>query len=442
MSSVTAETTIRATRRVSVIGCGYLGATHAAVLASHGFEVIGIDIDATKIRTLSEGKVPFHEPGLDTLLASGVASGLLRFSTSIEDVAGCELHFVGVGTPQQPDGSCDTSYVFDAMSALAGVVRPGDVIVGKSTVPVGTADMCATILARSGAHLLWNPEFLREGHAVADSLAPDRIVIGTDGPRNGRSVRTLVSVYAKQLEAGSKLLITDWETAELVKTSANAFLAMKISFINAISEMCASTGADVDELATAIGMDDRIGAKFLKAGLGFGGGCLPKDIRALAHQADGLGSSALTELLGWVDRVNLRARERASQLVEMSCDPGGIVAVLGVAFKPGSDDVRDSPALSLVADLCAKGYLVVSHDPKVPADVIERAGGLAASSVIDACRDAQTIVIATDWEEYMQLDPTTIAETTDAHTIIDLRNCVDRGSRKAAGFEYLALGRS
>ncbi|MCU1530661.1 MAG: rkpK [Arthrobacter sp.] len=344
--------------RISVIGCGYLGAVHAACMAKLGHDVVGIDVDESKVAQLSAGHAPFYEPVLDDLLSELEQSGRLRFTTDMAAARGSEVHFICVGTPQKRgENGADLRFVDAAVASLAAYVSPGDVIAGKSTVPVGTAARLAEVIADSepGATLVWNPEFLREGHAVSDTLNPDRFIYGMpDGSEENPAVTVLDRVYETPLASGTPRLVTDYATAELVKTAANSFLATKISFINAMAELCEATGADVKLLADAIGYDDRIGRKFLNAGLGFGGGCLPKDIRAFMARAGELGADQALTFLREVDNINMRRRIRMVELAREVCDGsllGKRVAVLGAAFKPDSDDIRDSPALDVAAQL-------------------------------------------------------------------------------------------
>lgn len=423
--------------RISVIGTGYLGATHAACMASLGHTVIGVDSDPAKIDQLSAGKAPFFEPRLDPLLASET----LTFSTSLADAASqANVHFIGVGTPQRRDGlAADTSAVEKVVEDLVPLLRGRHVIVGKSTVPVGTAaglQQRADELAQDAqVEIVWNPEFLREGHAVADTLHPDRIVVGAR-PQAGWAVDLVREVYAASIEEGSPFLLMDLATAELVKASANAFLATKISFINAMAEVCEAAGADVTQLSRAIGMDERIGPKFLSAGLGFGGGCLPKDIRAFIARGEELGVSDALGFLREVDATNLRRRER---VVEMVRHFGGTrVCVLGAAFKPESDDMRDSPALDVARKLAAEGFEVSVYDPKArPQDPnLHLAGNLE-----EALRGADVTVLATEWQEFRELDPEATGNLVARRVIVDGRNVLDPVTWRKAGWQVAALGR-
>lgn len=354
--------------RMSVIGCGYLGAVHAAAMASLGHDVIGIDVDRERVETLSAGVAPFYEPQLTELLRAGLEAGRLRFSTSMADAADAAVHFLAVGTPQAPNAdAADLRYVDAAIDALLPYLRRGGVLAGKSTVPVGTAARVAERVAGTGATVVWNPEFLREGWAVHDTITPDRIVVGaTDDQAGRRAVDLLRDVYRVSTEAGTPFLVTDLATAELVKGAANAFLATKISFINAMAEIAEASGADVTLLADALGHDTRIGRRYLGSGIGFGGGCLPKDIRAFAARAEALGRGSAVGFLREVDAINLRRRDRAVQLVVDALDGqvvGRRIAVLGAAFKPFSDDIRDSPALDVAVRLRGLGADVVVTDP-------------------------------------------------------------------------------
>jgi UDPglucose 6-dehydrogenase len=433
--------------RISVIGCGYLGAVHAAGMAASGHDVVGIDVDPAKVELLASGVAPFHEPEFEPILQAGIASGRLRFSTDFADAADAELHFLAVGTPQRRGSDeADLSFVESAVDALAPHLAPGSVIAGKSTVPVGTAERLRQRIPVSVA-LAWNPEFLREGHAVDDTLRPDRIVYGLpkDPDDAHRAATALDTAYAAQLEAGVPRIAADLATAELVKASANAFLAMKISFINAVADVCAAAGADIETLADALGHDDRIGRRFLGAGLGFGGGCLPKDIRAYAARAGELGADGLTALLRDVDTINIARRHRAVDLLRSMLGgelAGRRIAVLGLAFKPDSDDLRDSPALSVAAELTQLGADVVAHDPAAG----ERAKAMRPDLRIvetaeEAVTDADAVAMLTEWTEYRQLDPVRVAELARGRVVLDARNRLDRVAWRAAGWDYRGLGR-
>ncbi len=431
--------------RISVIGCGYLGAVHAACMAELGHDVVGIDVDVRRIEQLSAGHPPFFEPGFEAALGGALASGRLSFSTDVAQAAGSAVHFIAVGTPQQ-EGSyaADLTYVFSAAEALVPHLRPGDLVVGKSTVPVGTAERLAELIEPTGARLAWNPEFLREGFAVKDTLHPDRLVYGVR-ESDEQAVTQLDEVYAKTLAEGTPKVVADYATAELVKVAANAFLATKISFINAMAEVAEATGADITALADAIGYDSRIGRKFLNAGLGFGGGCLPKDIRAFMARAQELGVDQALEFLSEVDSINLRRRQRVIDLALEVCGgsvAGVRVAVLGLAFKPNSDDVRDSPALDVASRLAELGATVVAVDPEaVETSRRVRPELNYASSTEEALRGAQAVLVLTEWQDYRELDPAAAGELVVDRVIVDGRNCLDPPKWRAAGWHYRALGR-
>jgi UDPglucose 6-dehydrogenase len=439
--------------RVSVIGCGYLGAVHAAAMASLGHDVVGIDVDPAKVAALSAGRAPFYEPGLPELLSEVAATGRLTFSTDLADAAGADVHFVCVGTPQMHgEFRADLTYVEAAMAGLLEHLRPGDVVAGKSTVPVGTAERLAEQVGPTGATLVWNPEFLREGFAVQDTLHPDRLVYGlpTDGlgvptPEGEAARKVLDEVYAAPLADETPLVVTDYATAQLVKVAANSFLATKISFINSMAELCEATGADVTRLADAIGYDARIGRRFLNAGLGFGGGCLPKDIRAFMARAGELGVSDALGFLQEIDAINLRRRVRMVDLAREVCDGsivGRRVAVLGAAFKPDSDDIRDSPALSVAAQMQLQGAHVTVTDPQAVANARAKWPDLRfAATALEAARGADVVLLATEWAEYRALDPDALAEVVTHRRILDGRNVLDPAAWRAAGWTYRALGR-
>jgi UDPglucose 6-dehydrogenase len=436
---------------ISVIGTGYLGVVHAACMADLGHTVVAIDIDAAKVESLSRGVAPMFEPGLDELLTKVLPTGRLRFTTNYAEVGGADVHFICVGTPQRKgENAADTSYVFGAAQSLAPYLREGALVVGKSTVPVGTAAQVRDRL-QAGApggvqvRLAWNPEFLREGFAIQDTVAPNRFVYGVDGPSAGADVAMLDAVYSGPLATGTPRLVTDFPTAELVKVAANAFLATKISFINAMAEVCEAAGADVVQLADAIGHDDRIGRKFLNAGLGFGGGCLPKDIRAFMARASELGANQALEFLREIDAINLSRRSKVVDLAREHCGGtlvGKRVAVLGAAFKPDSDDIRDSPALN-VAQLAHKAEAVVTvHDPKAIEAARRAYPDLQyAQSVEEACIDADVVLHLTEWKQFRDIDPAKLAAIVAHPTIIDGRNTLDPSLWHSAGWVYRALGR-
>ena len=432
--------------KVSVIGTGYLGATHAACMSSLGFEVIGVDVDASKIALLTAGKVPFYEPGLEDLLQQEIATGRLTFSTDFNAIADADVHFICVGTPQL-EGSlaADLKYVDAALDAVATVCKPGSLVVGKSTVPVGTAARLRERLLKinPGVDLAWNPEFLREGFAVEDTLHPNRLVVGVV---NDAAEAKLKEIYKSNLAENTPWVRADLPTSELVKVAANSFLATKISFINAMAEVCEAAGGDVTVLAKAIGYDPRIGSRFLQAGIGFGGGCLPKDIRAFMARAGELGADQALEFLREIDSINLRARQRVIELVRKDLSDnlaGKKITVLGAAFKPDSDDVRDSPALDIAAQIAAAGAIVTIHDPKAIAPAKKRFPALGFSEDIEgALKGAELVLHLTEWKVYRELDPAKMAKLVASPIIIDGRNALDREAWVAAGWKFRALGRA
>lgn len=431
---------------LSVIGCGYLGATHAACMSSLGFTVIGVDTDPEKVAMLSRGELPFYEPGLDTLLAQEIATGRLTFTTDFSAIADADVHFICVGTPQSADGfAADLTYVKSAVVAIAPYLKDGALVVGKSTVPVGTAQGLHDELKKSApqADLAWNPEFLREGFAIEDTLKPNRLVVGVT---NDRAEQILKEVYKPLLALNTPWIRADLATSELVKVAANSFLATKISFINAMAEICEAAGGDVTVLAKAIGYDPRIGSRFLQAGIGFGGGCLPKDIRAFMARAEELGAKSAVEFLHEIDAINLRARQRVIDVVrnDLSADLTKYkIAVLGATFKPDSDDVRDSPALDIAVQLHAAGANVLIHDPKGIEPARKRFPNLNFSETITECvKDADLILHLTEWKEYRALDPFIIGQLVKSKMIIDGRNALDRELWRSAGWKFHALGRT
>ena len=434
--------------KLSVIGCGYLGAVHAAAMASIGHDVVGIDVDERKIASLSKGEAPFFEPGLPEILAEGIASGRLRFTTVLAEAHGADVHFVGVGTPQQKDGyAADLTYVNAAVDGLIPHLRAGDIVAGKSTVPVGTAAELAARVSPTGATLVWNPEFLREGWAVQDTIDPDRLVAGVpQGEEGERAAGILREVYHPAVAKQTPFIVTDYATAELVKVAANAFLATKISFINAMAEIAEVTGADVTQLADAIGHDARIGRRFLGAGIGFGGGCLPKDIRAFSARAEELGRGESVAFLREIDAINLRRRERTVQLVVDAFD-GNVfkknVTVLGVAFKPHSDDIRDSPALDVAVRLHGLGAWVTVTDPEALGNAERLHPQLNYVADRDeALRGADAVIVVTEWDEYRrELDPDHAASLAAGRIIVDGRNCLDAAAWRAAGWTYFGMGK-
>ena len=438
--------------RISVIGCGYLGAVHASSMAKLGHQVVGVDTNEAKIEALAQGAAPFYEPGLPELLRDTIATGRLRFTTDVAEVAESQVHFLCVGTPQKRgEYAADLRYVNAAVDSLLPHLTAGALVAGKSTVPVGTARGIAERVAdvEPDAMVAWNPEFLREGFAVKDTLHPDRIVYGLPGGPGSEAASVaealLDEVYAAPLAEHTPKVVTDYTTAELVKVAANSFLATKISFINAMAELCEATGVDVTQLADAIGHDARIGRKFLNAGLGFGGGCLPKDIRAFMARAGELGVDQALSFLRQVDAINMRRRVRMVDLAREVCG-GSIVdrrvAVLGAAFKPDSDDIRDSPALNVAAQMKLQGAHVRVTDPKALANAERVWPDLTYSATAEeAARDADVVLLLTEWREYRELDPVAFSDVVAGRRIIDGRNVLDPAAWRAAGWTYRALGR-
>nr|WP_201761702.1 UDP-glucose/GDP-mannose dehydrogenase family protein [Nonomuraea sp. K271] len=433
--------------RLTVIGTGYLGITHAACMADLGYDVLGLDIDADKINRLNNGQLPIHEPGLEEVLQRGLESGRLRFTTSYEEVAAFgDVHFICVGTPQKRgEYAADVSYTHQAVESLAPLLDRECLVVGKSTVPVGTAERLADKLARLApaggeAELAWNPEFLREGFAVRDTLSPDRIVLGV---RSERAEKVLREVYEPLGEV--PFVVTDFATSELVKTAANAFLATKISFINAMAEVCEAAHADVKQLSEALSYDDRIGGRYLNAGLGFGGGCLPKDIRAFMARAGELGADQALTFLREVDDINMRRRARMVDLARELAGGsfhGCTVGVLGAAFKPNSDDIRDSPALNVAVTIGHQGGRVTIYDP-IALDNARKAHPELnyGDSAVEAVRGAHVVLLLTEWQEFLELDPEQLGAVVATRRIVDGRNCLDSELWRAAGWHYRALGR-
>ena len=437
--------------RMTVIGTGYLGATHAACMAELGHEVLGVDVDQHKIEALQNSTVPFYEPGLPEVLERNIDAGRLSFSTDYATAASfANIHFIGVGTPQQRGSyAADTRYVEAVIDDLVPKLQGHHIIFGKSTVPVGTAAALqerADRLVQDGAsvEIAWNPEFLREGYAVKDTIEPDRIVLGVNA-KDSQAEEIAREVYATPLANNTPFIVTDLQTAELVKVSANAFLATKISFINAVSEVCEIVGADVTQLADAIGYDDRIGRKFLGAGLGFGGGCLPKDIRAFMARAGELGADQALTFLREVDAINMRRRQRVVDLAREMLGSliGTRITVLGAAFKPNSDDVRDSPALAVAGQLSLAGASVRVYDPQAMDNARKVFPTLDyASSLEDALRNAELVILATEWQEFKEMEPGWVAGVVDKQKLIDGRNVLPAEAWQAAGWEIQALGRS
>jgi len=420
-------------------------------MAELGHTVIAVDSDAGKVESLSRGVAPMFEPGLDELLAVVLPTGRLRFTTDYAQAANADVHFICVGTPQRRgENAADTSFVFAAAQSLAPHLSGKALVVGKSTVPVGTAARLRDRLQQGapsgvGVRLAWNPEFLREGFAIRDTVAPNRFVYGVQGPSADADVALLDEVYASPLASGTPRLVTDFATAELVKVAANAFLATKISFINAMAEVCEAAGADVVQLADALGHDDRIGRKFLNAGVGFGGGCLPKDIRAFMARACELGADEALGFLREIDAINVRRRSRMVDLAREQCGgtlAGRRVAVLGAAFKPDSDDIRDSPALDVAEAARQEGAVVTVHDPKaIEAARLVHPELAYADTVEGACMGANVVLHLTEWKQFREIDPAALAAVVANPLIIDGRNTLDPARWRSAGWVYRALGR-
>ncbi len=431
--------------RLTVLGAGYLGITHAASMASLGFNVLGVDTDRAKVDQLNAGHLPIYEPGLGDLLQAGLDAGRMRFTTSYAEAAAFgDVHFICTGTPQRSDsGHADLSQVHACVAALGPLLERPCLIAGKSTVPVGTARRLAAELADHypGAELAWNPEFLREGTAVADTLSPDRIVAGVT---SGRAEELLRQVYADPIAGGASFFATDLETAELAKTAANAFLATKISFINAMAEICEATGGNVRSLAQILGADPRIGSAFLRAGLGFGGGCLPKDVRAFTARAQDLGVGDAVAFLREVDAINLRRRARAADLTQELAGgnlAGVPVCVLGAAFKPGSDDVRDSPALDVAQILTGMGAAVTVYDPAALENARRARPELwYAATMTEAASGAHVVLLLTEWPAFTRLTPGDLDAIVARRNIIDARGVLDPLLWREAGWQFRALG--
>ncbi|MGI8537997.1 MAG: UDP-glucose dehydrogenase family protein [Mycobacteriales bacterium] len=432
--------------RLTVIGTGYLGATHAVCMADLGFDVLGLDVDEAKVAALQAGQVPFFEPGLPELLRKSLDSGRLRFTTSYEEVGAFgDVHFLCVGTPQKlGEYAADLTFVDAAFTTLLAHARTGSLLVGKSTVPAGTAERLAEQIAaaRPDVELAWNPEFLREGFAVEDTLAPDRLVFGV---RSAAAEQRLRAAFGPVIARSTPVVVTDFATAQLVKVAANAFLATKISFINAMAEVCEATGGDVTMLSKALSYDDRIGGRFLHAGLGFGGGCLPKDIRAFMARAGELGVDQALSFLKEVDAINLRRRARMVEIAreEVGGSFGGMrVAVLGAAFKPNSDDIRDSPALDVAATIQRQGAAVCLYDPAAMDNARIKCPELGyRDSALDAAKGADLVLHLTEWTEFREMEPATLSEVVAERRMVDGRNALDPERWRSAGWTYRALGR-
>lgn len=433
--------------KIAIIGTGYVGLTTGACFAEVGHEVCCVDVDEKKVQTLLNGEIPIYEPGLADLVTKNVAAGRLKFTTSTEEgVDHGEIVFIAVPTPPQPDGSVDLKFIEKVAREIAAVLKPNAyrVIVDKSTVPVKTGEKVTDTIRRyandgTEFDVVSNPEFLREGCAVADLMKPDRIVIGT----NSDKARALMQKVYEPFVA--PVLITDINSAELIKHAANSFLALKISYINAISEICEASGADVEKVAEGIGMDKRIGRAFLNAGLGYGGSCFPKDIAAFVCIADQIGVPF--DLLKEVQRLNAhqlnrfvdKIRETLWVLQEKK------IAVWGLSFKPDTDDTRESVAMKLIDQLVAEGAEVSAYDPQG----MEKAKTLPsgdkityAESAIDAVKGAEALIIATEWPEFSVEDFKQVRELMHTPLIFDGRNLLDPLAMREFGFVYHSIGRS
>jgi UDPglucose 6-dehydrogenase len=448
--------------RLTFLGAGYLGATYAICYAELGYEVLAVDVDPHRVENFSGGEMPFHEPGLDELLKRNLAAGRLRFTTSYKEAADFgDIHFICVGTPQRSDGmGADLRYVESAVVPLAPHLTRKALIVGKSTVPVGTAEWVEQLVEKHadpalGIEVAWSPEFLQEGYAADDVMRPNRIVWAAKTEwatamlhAAHKGVFDLASTEDREVP----VVATDFATAELVKVAANAFLATKISFINAMAEVCEVAGGDVTHLARALGFDPRIGNRFLQSGVGFGGGCLPKDIRAFQARAQELGAGEALRFLHEVDLINLRRRARvvhlATELLGRRQGPAGPdlsgarIAVLGAAFKSNTDDVRDSPALAVAGMLAEAGADVRVYDPQGTENARRVHPELAyEKSLFEAVTDAELVCVLTDWAEFRNADPVSLGELASRRIIIDGKNCLDAAAWSAAGWTYRGLGR-
>ncbi len=431
--------------RIAMIGTGYVGLVSGACFADFGHHVTCIDKDAGKIDGLNAGRMPIWEPGLEALVKANVEHKRLSFTTELaEGVAGAEAVFIAVGTPaRRGDGHADLTFVFQAVRELAPLVKPGTVLVTKSTVPVGTGDKIAEILAEVGAECVSvasNPEFLREGAAIRDFKIPDRIVVGAEDERAREVLR---EIYRPLFLNQAPILFTGRRTAELTKYAANAFLATKISFINEIADLCEAVDADVQDVARGIGLDNRIGAKFLHAGPGYGGSCFPKDTVALLQTAQGAGVAQ--QIVSTVVKVNDERKAAMADRVEQAL--GGSLAdkrigVLGLAFKPNTDDMREAPSIPLIQGLQAKGASVVAYDPVAAEQAAASLSDVEfTDDPYDAAEDADAVVIVTEWDEFRALDLATLAQAMRGRTLVDLRNVYDRHEAERAGLDYYGVGR-
>ena len=433
--------------RITMIGSGYVGLVSGACLSDFGHDVICVDKDAAKIAALLAGRMPIFEPGLDQLVAVNVAAGRLRFTTDLgEAVAGAEAVFIAVGTPsRRGDGHADLSYVYDATREVAAAATGPLVVITKSTVPVGTGDRVEAILRETNPDIdfavVSNPEFLREGAAIGDFKRPDRIVIGTEDSRAREVMR---EVYRPLYLGESPILFTGRRTAELTKYAANAFLATKITFINEIADLCEAVGADVQDVSRGIGLDNRIGRKFLHAGPGYGGSCFPKDTLALLKTAED--HEAPVRIVEAVVKANDARKRKMGRKVIAALGGGEVrgktVAVLGLTFKPNTDDMRDAPSIAIVQSLVDAGVTVRTFDP----EGVEMAKAIMPDIVYcgdayEAATGADAVAIVTEWDVFRALDLKRLAEVMAAPVLVDLRNVYDRVEAERAGFAYTAIGR-
>ncbi|OEJ21488.1 UDP-glucose 6-dehydrogenase [Streptomyces agglomeratus] len=436
--------------KMTVIGCGYLGATHAACVAELGHEVLGMDSDIDKVHTLNTGKAPFFERDLDDLLAKHTESGRLKFTASYGEAADfTDLHFIGVGTPQQPGTDAyDLTHLFDAVTKLAPGLTTPAVIAVKSTVHVGTAPRVAELLCEHAPagdliEVAWNPEFLRESFAVEDTLRPDRLVLGFNTTHSWAEA-ILRQAFAKIIESGTPTLVADWATAELAKGAANSFLATKISFINSMAEVCEKSGANVAELADILGQDIRIGRRGMRPGLGFGGGCLPKDLGGFITRADELDAGEAVGMLREVGAVNARRRQRVIDLAreELGTDlRGKRITVWGAAFKPETDDIRDSPALAVAQALHDLGATVTVTDPKALDNARKLHPELDyVEDPITAVDAADLLLHLTEWPQFTHIDPKRLATRTNSPKVIDARGILNTNQWRDAGWIIRSLG--
>ena len=432
--------------RITMIGSGYVGLVSGACFSDFGHDVICVDKDAGKIAALEDGRMPIYEPGLDQLVATNVAAGRLRFTTDLKSaVADADAIFIAVGTPsRRGDGHADLSYVFAATEEIADAVTGPTVVVTKSTVPVGTGDRVEAILRERrpdiDMQVVSNPEFLREGAAIGDFKRPDRIVIGSEDARAREIMR---AIYRPLYLGESPLVFTGRRTSELIKYAANAFLATKITFINEIADLCEAVGADVQDVSRGIGLDNRIGKKFLHAGPGYGGSCFPKDTLALLKTAEDYETPI--QIVEAVVKVN-DSRKRAmgrKVLHALGDDPRGkTVALLGLTFKPNTDDMRDAPAIAIAQALGDAGVTVRGYDPEGTATAKEVMPDIAyCADAYEAATGADAVAIVTEWDVFRALDLARLRDVMAAPVMVDLRNIYRRDAVEAAGFAYTAVGR-